>query len=153
MSDLTPPVVRAQMLIRAPAERVFAAFVDPAITTQFWFSQSSGRVEEGATLTWTWGMYGVSAEVDVMIVEPGQRIVILWPSPVEFRFTPVDGGTYVEITASGFEGNADEVVDQALDSMGGFTLVLSECKALLEHGIRLNGVADRAPHAHVGAAG
>ena len=37
----------------------------------------------------------------------------------------------------------------ALDSMGGFSLVLAALKAWLEHGIALNLVADRNPEAHV----
>jgi hypothetical protein len=51
----------------------------------------------------------------------------------------------VTITNHGFRGGDDEVVAQALDSMGGFTLVLAGAKALLEHGIELNLVADRHP--------
>ena len=36
-------VAKAEMLIRKPVAEVFEAFVDPAITTQFWFTKSSGR--------------------------------------------------------------------------------------------------------------
>jgi len=36
-------------------------------------------------------------------------------------------------------------VKQALDSTGGFVLVLAGAKAFLEHGIALNLVADRFP--------
>ena len=32
--------VEAQMLIRKPAEKVFEAFIDPGITTNFWFTKS-----------------------------------------------------------------------------------------------------------------
>jgi uncharacterized protein YndB with AHSA1/START domain len=32
---------KVQMLIRNSVEEVFAAFVDPAITTRFWFTRSS----------------------------------------------------------------------------------------------------------------
>ena len=38
---------RAEMLIRRPAAEVFAAFVDPAVTTRIWFTKSSGRLEPG----------------------------------------------------------------------------------------------------------
>jgi len=33
------------MLIRRPVAEVFEAFIDPDITTQFWFTRSSGRLE------------------------------------------------------------------------------------------------------------
>jgi hypothetical protein len=42
-------------------------------------------------------------------------------------------------------GSGDELVKQAADSTQGFTLVLAGLKALLEHNIRLNLVADRYP--------
>jgi hypothetical protein len=49
---------------------------------------------------------------------------------------------------SGFSGDGDELVKQALDSTGGFTLVLAGAKALLEHNINLNLIADRFPDGH-----
>lgn len=146
----TPPVVRAQMLIRKPVADVFAAFVDPAITTKFWFTRSTGRVEAGATLTWSWEMYGASGQVKVIAVEPNRRIAIEWPLPVEWTFTPQgEAATMVHIVASGFAGTDDEQLAQALDSSGGFNLLLAGCKAYLEHGLALNLVGDHHPEAHV----
>jgi hypothetical protein len=42
-----PPFGKAEMLIRKPAAEVFEAFVNPAITSRFWFTKSSGRLEPG----------------------------------------------------------------------------------------------------------
>lgn len=150
MSSITPPVVRAEMLIRRPVADVYRAFVDPAETRQFWFTAGSAVLREGETVTWEWEMYGAAADVEVVALEPDRRIVIRWPTPVEWTFTPrgVDR-TFVTIEASGFTGTADEQVAQALDAMGGFTLVLAGCKAWLEHGVRLALVADRNPELHV----
>jgi hypothetical protein len=53
-----------------------------------------------------------------------------------------DDTTLVVITASGFTGSDDEKVAQAIDSMGGFSLLLAGCKAYLEHGVLLNLVGD-----------
>ena len=97
-------------------------------------------------------MYGISLRVDVKAIEPNRRILIEWsgsdgPSTiVEWTFDArPDNTTYVSVTNSGFPGDADEVARQAIDSTGGFTLVLAGLKALLEHGIRLNLVQDRYP--------
>lgn len=91
------------MLVRRPGAEVFAAFVDPAITTKFWFTHSTGRVEAGAKLTWSWEMYGAKAQVSVVAVEPDRRIAIEWPLPVEWTFTSrADGSTMVNVMASGF---------------------------------------------------
>lgn len=138
------------MLIRKPVAEVFNAFVDPAVTSRFWFTRGSGRLAAGEKVTWYWDMYGVSAKVQVKELELNRRILVEWPTPVEWVFTSrADGFTMVNITASGFAGSDNEMVAQALDSMGGFSLVLAACKAWLEHGISLNVVADHAPDANV----
>ncbi len=148
---MAPPVVKTQMLIRKPVEKVFEAFVDPAITTRFWFTKSTGRLEAGRQVRWDWEMYGAAADVHVKAVEPPRRILIEWddpPLPVEWQFTPRADGTLVTISTWGFTGSDDEAVAKALDSMGGFTFVLAGLKALLEHDVELNLVADHYPDAH-----
>lgn len=150
MSLQQPPVARAHMLIRRPVDVVFEAFTDPAITTQFWFTSGSGKLQQGGKVTWHWDMYGATAEVSVKALEPHRRILIEWPTPVEWVFAPRGANaTLVSITASGFAGTDDEKVAQAIDSMGGFSLLLAGCKAYLEQGVMLNLVADHNPVAHV----
>lgn len=150
-----PLVAEAAMLIRKPIAEVFAAFVDPGITTKFWFTKSSGKLEPGARVQWDWEMYGASTQVDVKVVEPNERIVIEWdvddsPTTVEWRFAPhADDTTFVSITNSGFQGDGDAVIAGALDSSSGFALVLAGLKAFLEHGIELDLVGDRFPDGHV----
>ena len=145
------PVMKTGMLIRRPASEVFDAFVNPAITTRFWFTKSSGRLEAGRQVQWEWEMYGISIPVTVKAIEPHKRILIEWPgygSPttVEWNFIALeDGTTFVRITNEGFTGDGDALVKQATDSTQGITLVLAGLKALLEHNIRLNLVADRYP--------
>jgi uncharacterized protein YndB with AHSA1/START domain len=145
------PIVKTGMLIRKPAADVFEAFVNPEITTKFWFTKSSGRLEVGKQVQWDWEMYGISIPVTAKAIEPARRIVIEWPgygSPttVEWMFaSQQDGTTFVSITNAGFTGDGDELVKQAIDSTQGFSLVLAGLKALLEHNIRLNLVADRYP--------
>ena len=139
------------MLIRKPVAEVFEAFVNPAITSRFWFTKSSGRLESGKQIKWDWEMYGSSAQVSVKAIEENRRILIEWsgygtPTMVEWLFTPrVDNTTFVSITNTGFGGNEDEIVKQAISSTEGFTLVLAGLKALLEHNIILNLVSDRFP--------
>ncbi|MBA3449992.1 MAG: SRPBCC domain-containing protein [Chloroflexia bacterium] len=146
-----PPIAKAEMLIRKPVSEVFAAFVDPAITSKFWFTKDSAKLESGAHVQWDWEMYGVSAEVHVLAIEQDKRILIEWPgydapTTVEWMFTPHEADTtFVSITNAGFSGDSDVVVPQAIEATEAFTLVLAGFKALLEHDIRLNLVADRFP--------
>lgn len=122
---------KAEMLIRKPVAEVFEAFVDPAITSRFWFTRGSGRLEPGKQVTWEWEMYDVSAQVSVKAIERNRRIHIEWPgesgpTTVEWIFTPLpDGTTFVSITNSGFAGDSEAVAKQAVASTEGFTLVLA----------------------------
>lgn len=145
------PITRTGMLIRKPVADVFEAFVNPDITTKFWFTKSSGRLEAGKQVQWDWEMYGISIPVTAKAIEPNKRIVIEWPgysslTTVEWTFAPQeDGTTFVRITEAGFTGNGDDLVKQVTASTQGFSLVLAGLKALLEHNVRLNLVADRYP--------
>jgi uncharacterized protein YndB with AHSA1/START domain len=145
------PSVHASTLIRRPAAEVFAAFIDPAITTRFWFTKSSGALAPGATVLWGWEMYGVANTVVVEALEPVDRLVFVWSGDltVEFRFVPLHEGTIVSVAESGFTGTADEAITYVGDSTGGFTTVLCGAKAVLEHGIELGAVRDKFPHAWV----
>ena len=150
MSRIASPVARTQMLIRRPASDVYGAFVDPDLTSKFWFTRGSGKLAPGAKVTWHWDMYGVSAEVEVIELEQDKRILVHWPTPVEWVFSPRGmDATFVTITASGFTGTEDEQVASAIDSMGGFSFALAGCKAWLEHGVQLGLVADHSPDHHV----
>ncbi len=143
-------VIVTQMLIRKPAKEVFEAFIDPDITTKFWFTKSSGKLEEGKTVTWEWEMYNVSNEVSVKEIIADKKIATQWGQPatnVDYEFTAVSAdSTYVEIKSYGFNLDTDELIKAVMDNTGGFTTVLDGAKAYLEHGIQLNLVGDKFPH-------
>ena len=122
------PIAKAEMLIRKPVDEVFEAFVDPALTSRFWFTQGSGRLEAGKEITWTWGMYNFSIPIQVKEIEKNRKILVEWPgygtpTTVEWTFTSrADGTTFVSIVNQGFTGEGDEIVKQAIGSTEGFTL-------------------------------
>jgi uncharacterized protein YndB with AHSA1/START domain len=135
------------MLIRKPPAEVFLAFADPSVTTKFWYTRSSGRMELGAKLRWDWEMFGASANVVVKELEPDRRIVFDWGGDgamrtVELRFVPWNEHTYVNVVETGYRGTTEQIVAEATDSIGGFALLLAAAKAWLEHGLHLTVVAD-----------
>ena len=142
---------KTEMLIRRPVREVFEAFVDPAVTSRFWFTRSSGRLEAGKQVRWDWEMYGFAVDVDVKAIEENRRIVVEWsaagtPTTVEWTFTArPDGTTFVTITNTGFAGDQEEVARLAIAATEGFTFVLAALKALLEHDVVLSVVRDRFP--------
>lgn len=154
MNTEIKPVVNLQMLFRVPVDRVFEAFVNPDITTRFWFTHSSGPLEAGRDITWQWRRFGVSTRVHVLELEKNRRIVMEWGddgkrSTVVWTFVSrSDGTSLIEIANLGFVGTTEEVVVEAIDTSSGFSLVLANAKALLEHGINLNLIDDRFPDGH-----
>jgi len=157
MSFEQAPVARAQLLLRKPVAAVFEAFVDPAITSRFWFSKGSGRLEPGAQVRWDWEMYGIGTDVEVRAISPDRRILIQWdgpdnPTEVEWTFEPRGPDrTWVDVVNRGFLGEPARQLEQALDSTGGFALALAGAKIWLEHGIEPRFVLDRHPGALVEA--
>ncbi|MDQ3234704.1 MAG: SRPBCC family protein [Pseudobdellovibrionaceae bacterium] len=144
------PTAKSGMLIRKPGADVFEAFINPDVTTRFWFTHSSGRLEAGQHREWRWDMYDLKVPVWVKLIDPHRKIVIEWgegqeKTTAEWTFKTLAQGTYVEIINYGFQGTPDEIMNQVADSTGGFHLVLAGLKAYLEHNIRLNLIADRFP--------
>lgn len=138
------------MLIRRPVHEVFEAFVDPERTNKFWFTHGSDRLEAGRTVTWRWAMHDLAVQVAVLEVEPDRSLVVEFPgeppTTASWSFAPqADGSTIVQITHRGFASVGSALVNEVADSSGGFALVLAGLKAYLEHGIRLDLVADRRP--------
>lgn len=149
MEKSNTPAVECQMMIRKPVETVFQAFIDPAVTTKFWFTRASGKLEKGKIVTWEWEMYNVSGDVQVREIVPNRKITIEWddpPTTVYFEFTALtDDTTYVVIKNVGFSQTGSGLIESINNNAGGFTTVLDGLKAYLEHGIELNLVRDKFP--------
>ena len=152
---LSPEVATAKtaMLIRKPISEVFNAFMNPAITTKFWFTKSTGRLQEGTTVEWTWEMYDVTDSVFVKKVETNKYIEFDWGTKAETSRTTVelhfekvnDHFTFVSVVNYGFDGDTKKIMESICDSTGGFALVLAGLKAYLEFNIQLGLVIDRFP--------
>ncbi|MGD1318113.1 SRPBCC family protein [Chryseobacterium sp. 2R14A] len=140
--------VQAQMLIRKPIQEVFEAFINPEITINFWFTKSTGKLEEGKTITWEWEMYDAKSEVKVLQIIPNQLIKTTWglfSNNVDYEFKKMEKGTLVIIKSFGYSETGDELLSVINDNTGGFTTVLDGCKAYLEHGINLRLIEDKFP--------
>ena len=100
----------AGMLIRKPVEQVFEAFINPEITVNFWFSKSTGRLDENDEVIWTGEIFDHSVPVFISSIIPNKKIIIQWgnyneKTTVEWTFIPMDKSrTFVKIVNSGFKG-------------------------------------------------
>ena len=139
-----------QMLIWKPVAEVFQAFIDPAITTNFWFSKSSGKLEAGKTITWEWEMHNSSALINVEEIIENNLVKIDWGDPipkVEISFKSYgDHATLVVIKNYSEELTVGTLTHDIIDSTSNFTSVLAGLKAYLEHNIKLNLIEDKFPH-------
>ncbi len=142
---------KADMLIRKPIDEVFEAFINPEITSKFWFTKGSARLMEGVEVNWTWEMYNLTIPVLVKKIEPNKSIMIEWgtgkqQSTVEWNFRSLaPSKTFLTITNYNFQCAGEELISQIRDSTGGFTLVTAGLKAWLEHGVQLGLVGDKFP--------
>ncbi|QIS12437.1 SRPBCC family protein [Nocardia arthritidis] len=151
--SIKPLSVDVGMLIRRPPHDVFEALADPSITAKFWYTKSSGRMAEGAELTWEWEMYGAARTIRVEKFEIDRTIRFTWdnynpdkPTTVEFSLIPYENDTtYLHITETGYTGDLQAQIDSVRDSTAGFTYLLSALKAALEHDVILRVVLDEHP--------
>ncbi len=139
------PIVESQMLIRKPVSEVFEAMANPDITSNFWFTKGSGRVEPGKTLEWEWGQFGVKDTVDILEVNHNEFISLKWKlgdlkTTVEMYFeSKSDETMLLRVIEKGFwdslpaeDKNLEEKINLMMGQNGGWTLVLSNMKAYLE---------------------
>lgn len=154
MTSYAQPIAKAQMLIRKPVNEVFEAFVDPEITSKFWFTKGSGRLEEGKSITWEWGQFGVQAAIWVTKIVLNQQISFEWPAGVEtdnHRTVNIrleeksEEATFVTVEEKEFDVDDEAAIQHIVGQTEGWTLVLSAMKAFLEQRINLNLISDHKP--------
>jgi len=142
---------KSELGIRRPVKEVFEAFLNPEVTTKFWYTHSTGNLEVGRTIEWKWEMYNLVIPVTIIEIIENQKIRIEWgeginKSTVVWEFKSVnDNLTFLTILNYNFHGNGDELLNQIKDSTKGFTFVLSGLKAWLEHKIQLRLIDDAFP--------
>jgi uncharacterized protein YndB with AHSA1/START domain len=143
------PIAKAAMLIRKPVAEVYEAFVNPDITSKFWFSRGTGRLDSGKEVEWFWDPYNINIKIKANELIKNELIAFSFPSPevlsqVKMIFTPYsDNATFVTITEMGWDADYEKVFEVLVGQTEGWTLVLSSLKALLEQNIRLGVIFDR----------
>lgn len=141
------PVATVKTLIRAKVEKVYDAFVKPEILSTFWLSAASGPLEVGKTVRWEFMVAGIADQVTTTELIPNQKIKVAFSdsTTAEWMFESIDTtNTIVTIVNAGYSGSAEEQVEQALNSVEGFTWVLADLKTLLEQGQSAGIVKDKA---------
>jgi len=151
--NIENPSAIARTRIRRPPAEVFTAFADAKNMSKFWFTRRDQGLKEGESVAWFVGSAEDALSFDVQVKEICEptKLVVEWvgldgnPTQVMWLFEATENGdTILTIKESGFSGSSEAMLKRALDSTGGFNQVIIAAKALVEHGIELNVVADHA---------
>ncbi|MNK29909.1 hypothetical protein D3C87_483130 [compost metagenome] len=132
-----------KMKISKSAQEVFEAFVDPSKIGNFWFTSSSGRWEQGRTITLRYDEYDAQGDIVVKEIELNRRIVFEWGANgeghvVTITLSPTDHDEcIIEIIEEGFDVNNRDVIPQMLDNKEGWVYMLTCLKGYLEYGVNL----------------
>lgn len=127
--------------ILKPTSEVFEAFVDPVKISNFWFSSSSERWEEGKTITLKYEEYNAELEILIKEIVKNKKIVFQWGANGEGHTITITlkemdpNSTIIEVVEEGFNDSDNDYVNQLIDNKEGWVFMLTSLKAYLEFGI------------------
>jgi len=133
---------KVQMGILKPVGVVFESIVNPDKMNKYFITTSTGRMESGKTLTWSWEDFDAVHEVKVKNVEKDKIVSFRWKgSGVECLVvitleTKNENQTLVKITESDWPSDLKGATC-CMGQVEGWTHFLCCLKAYLEYGINL----------------
>jgi len=145
MSTLQQIEIKASLKIQKPVHEVFEAIIDPAKMSNYFISKSTGRMEEGKTLTWQFPEFDMEFPVRVKKIEEDKYISYSWDdwedkniqTLVEIKLEAKSNDeTFVTVTESSRENN-EAGMKWLKSNTEGWANFLACLKAWLEYGINL----------------
>lgn len=134
--------VTTRMKILKPANEVFEAIVDPVKISNFWFSSSSERWEQGKNITLKYDEYNAEGAINVLEVEKNRKIVFSWgeehneETVVTITLKELDNNsTIIEVNELGLKAEDPEVVNKMIGQKEGWVYMLSCLKCYLENDV------------------
>ncbi len=134
--------IKAAIQILKPMNIVFEAIIDPAKMTNYFISESTGRMEENKEIVWRFPEFDINVPIRVGKIEDGKFISFYW--------TMDDIEHLIEITLASFKNNSTVVTvtekSRENNALGikwlkgnteGWANFLACLKAYLEYGINL----------------
>jgi uncharacterized protein YndB with AHSA1/START domain len=135
--------IKASLMISKPAHEVFEAIVDPSKMSNYFISKSSGRMEEGKTLTWEFPEMDMQFPVYIKKIVIDKYISYTWndfrdgtETLVEFTLIPKSNATFVTVTEKSRD-NDETGLKWLKSNTEGWANFLACLKAYMEYGINL----------------
>ena len=130
---------KASLQIQKPVSEVFEAIVNPAQMTQYFISESNGKMETGVELLWKFPEFPDRYPVTNIQVQTNQSVSFVWDPETVVKIileAQEDGSTIVRVRESGKENNEINL-KRLVQNTGGWANFLACMKAYLEYGIHL----------------
>jgi len=132
-------ISKASLQIQKPIALVYEGIVNPEIMTQYFISESTGRMETGKDLVWRFPEFDDKFTVTEVKVETNVSVSFVWDPETVVTINlkqHQEDSTIVEVT----EGNkeySDINLQWLISNTGGWANFLACMKAYLEYGIHL----------------
>jgi uncharacterized protein YndB with AHSA1/START domain len=135
--------IKTQINVQRPISEVFEAIVNPDKLSVYFIGSSTGRMEEGKTLTWTFPEFDAKFAIRVDKIQKDKYISYYWDDSdgtktlVEMNLTrKSDSNTHVEVLEKSRE-NDEAGLKWLKGNTEGWTNFLCCLRAYLEYGINL----------------
>jgi uncharacterized protein YndB with AHSA1/START domain len=136
--------IKAALQVAKTPEEVFEAIVDPANMSNYFISQSTGRMEAGKQLVWRFPEFDMDVPVRVGETVKPSYISYYWGSQepgqellVEMSITPYGNGhSVVTITEKSMDNN-EAGINWLKGNTEGWANFLACLKAWMEYGVHL----------------
>lgn len=136
MMDL---IARATIQIQKPVDEVFEGIVNPEKMTNYFISESSGRMEAGEDLTWKFPEFPDVFPVKVLKAEANRLVSFSWDEETTVNITleaQPNQSTVVRVTEGG-KTFSEANLEWVIGNTEGWANFLACMKAYLEYGIQL----------------
>jgi uncharacterized protein YndB with AHSA1/START domain len=131
---------QATIQIQKPIKEVFEAIVNPAMMTNYFISESTGRMEDGAILNWKFPEFPeMDCPVKQIKTEPNKSVSFVWdPETVVHILLTEQADKSVVVTVEETGKNNDEAgLKWLVQNTEGWANFLACMKAWLEYGVQL----------------
>jgi uncharacterized protein YndB with AHSA1/START domain len=136
--------IKAALQILKPASAVFENIVDPDKMKNYFISQGSGYMNEGASLTWKFPEMDIEFPVTVGKIEKDRYISFSWDGAMDGEQTVIemklqavaDDITFITITEKG-KPNNEAGIKWLQRNTEGWANFLACLKAWMEYGVHL----------------
>ena len=136
-------VIKTALKVQKPLHVVFEAIIDPKIMSNYFIESSTGRMEEGKTLTWKFPEFDMKFPIRVGKIIKDKYISYHWEDPkgnetqVEIELTPKENNSTLVSITEGARENDEEGIAWLAGNTQGWANFLACLKAWLEYGVHL----------------